>query len=199
MPQKKNDDLELRAGAAVSVETRADDVLKIEGHAAVFETPTDIGGFFTEVIARGAFADAIKADDVRLLIEHEGLPLARTKSGTLKLEEDDIGLRINAELDGSDPDVRRLAPKMTRGDLNQMSFGFTMSGGVQEWNEEDEDNPIRTIKKVGGLLDVSIVTFPAFPTTDVALISRSLVCPDRSLIIAPRLRMRMAMAHRDKG
>jgi len=155
---------EIRGG--VPVEIRADDDgIQVSGHAAVFNQEADIGGMFREVIEPGAFSKSIKADDVPFLIEHEGLPLARTRSKTLKLEEDDTGLRMDATLDAGDPDVGRIVPKMRRGDLDKMSFAFRAT--VQEWDDTD-DPPLRTIREAK-LFDVSIVTSPAFDGTDIGL------------------------------
>ncbi|MEP4236049.1 HK97 family phage prohead protease, partial [Parasphingorhabdus sp.] len=105
---------------SVPVELRMDgDVIKVSGYAAVFDEETDIGGMFREVIRPGAFKSAIERNDnVSFLINHDGLPLARTSSGTLKLTEDRTGLRIDTELDATDPDVARIVPKMKRGDLD---------------------------------------------------------------------------------
>jgi hypothetical protein len=93
------------------------------------------------------------------------MPLARTKSGTLRLAEDDRGLRIDATLDPSDPDVQRLVPKMRRGDLSQMSFGFRTLKDA--WRQEGAEQ-IRELHAVD-LFDVSAVTYPAYQATDVAL------------------------------
>jgi HK97 family phage prohead protease len=84
----------------------------------------------------GAFAATLaKKPDVRLLINHDGLPLARTTSGTLKLREDKRGLHFEAELDATDPDVQRILPKVQRGDLSQMSFAFRTIKDA--WRTED--------------------------------------------------------------
>jgi len=148
------------------LEVRADDdAIKVEGYAAVFDQETEIGGYFTETIERGAFKDAIGRDDVVFLVNHEGLPLARTRSGTLTLREDDHGLFISTELDGSDPDVRAIVPKMQRGDLDKMSFAFIPTR--QEW-DEDGKMPKRTIQEAQ-LFDVSIVTTPAYDGTEIGL------------------------------
>ena len=156
--------LEKRGG--IPAEIRADsDGIKVEGYAAVFGEETDIGGMFREVIERGAFKDAIGRDDVVFLINHDGLPLARTRSGTLKLTEDDHGLKIETTLDPEDPDVKSIAGKMKRGDLDKMSFAFFPD--VQEWDESG-DLPLRTIKRAS-LHDVSIVTSPAYDGTEIAL------------------------------
>src|SRR5690606_34566952 len=84
---------------AASLELRADADGKVvvEGYAAVFNEPTNIGDAFVEVIAPGAFRSAIeRKDDVEFLVNHGGLPLARTTAGNLRLREDDRGLHIRA-------------------------------------------------------------------------------------------------------
>jgi len=155
---------ETRAG--IPAEIRADETgLKVEGYAAVFGQETDIGGMFREVIQKGAFSDAIGRDDVVFLINHDGLPLARTRSGTLRLSEDDHGLKIETTLDPDDPDVKSIAGKMKRGDLDKMSFAFFPE--IQEWDESGEI-PLRTIRKAS-LFDVSVVTTPAYEGTEIAL------------------------------
>lgn len=171
---------ETRGG--IPAEIRADETgIKVEGYAAVFGQETDIGGMFREVIERGAFKEAIGRDDVVFLINHDGLPLARTRSGTLRLSEDDHGLKIETTLDPEDPDVKSIAGKMKRGDLDKMSFAFFPE--VQEWDEEGE-TPLRTIRKAS-LHDVSIVTTPAYAGTEIALRSlaaaRGEVVPCRDL------------------
>ncbi len=148
------------------VEVRAaEDGVAVEGYAAVFNQEADIGGFFREIIEPGAFADAIGRDDVVFLIDHEGLPLARTRSGTLELSEDDHGLKMRSVLDAGDPDVARITGKMKRGDLDKMSFAFWPD--VEEWDETG-DVPLRTIRKAR-LHDVSIVTSPAYDGTEIGL------------------------------
>lgn len=155
---------EIRSG--IPVEIRADESgLKVEGYAAVFGQETEIGGFFREVIEKGAFSEAIGRDDVVFLINHDGLPLARTRSGTLRLSEDNHGLKIETMLDPEDPDVKSISGKMKRGDLDKMSFAFFPE--VQEWDESG-DLPLRTIKRAS-LHDVSIVTTPAYDGTEIAL------------------------------
>jgi HK97 family phage prohead protease len=156
---------EIRRG--VPVEIREDEAgeIKVAGYAAVFGEETNIGGMFTESIQRGAFKAAIKRDDVVFLINHEGLPLARTRSGTLKLVEDERGLYMEAMLDQADPDVRSIVPKMKRGDLDKMSFAFRPVRQI--W---DDSKPIpRRVILEAQLFDVSIVTTPAYDGTEIAL------------------------------
>jgi len=158
---------EIRAGAQ-PLEIREDDdqAIRVSGYAAVFGEETNIAGMFTEVIERGAFASAIeRQDDVVFLINHEGLPLARTRSGTLRLTEDERGLYMETELDGSDPDVRSIVPKMKRGDLDKMSFAFVPTR--QEWDDSG-DMPKRMIRDLQ-LHDVAIVTTPAYSGTEIGL------------------------------
>lgn len=157
-------EFEVRAG--VPAEIRADDDgIRVAGYAAVFNQEVDIGGMFREVIEAGAFRAAIGRDDVVFLVNHDGLPLARTRSGTLKLSEDDKGLRIETTLDPEDPDVKSIVGKMKRGDLDKMSFAFWPVR--QEW-DDSKDPPLRTIKEAS-LHDVSIVTTPAYEGTDIGL------------------------------
>lgn len=158
-------DREIRFGVPAEIRTD-DDGIKVSGYAAVFNQEADIGGMFREKLEPGAFADVVGTDDVVFLVNHDGLPLARTRSGTLKIEEDDKGLRMETTLDSDDPDVQAIVPKMRRGDLDKMSFAFR--AGVQEW-DDTQDPPLRTIKKVERLYDVSIVNEPAFEGTDIGL------------------------------
>lgn len=150
----------------LAVELREDgDSPKIGGHAAIFDTPAEIWGF-EEVVRRNAFADSVKADDVRALWNHNpDVVLGRTKSGTLTLTEDDTGLAI--EIDPPDTQAARdLMVSMERGDVDQMSFGF---GVIEErWTTREDDLDLRELLKVR-LYDVSPVTFPAYDETDVAV------------------------------
>lgn len=174
-------------------EVRADaDGITVEGYAAVFNEVADIGGYWREVIAPGAFAEAIPRDDVVFLINHQGLPLARSRAGvgTLSLTEDARGLRIRTVLDSDDPDVRAVVGKMQRGDLDKMSFAFWPD--VEEWDTTGS-TPLRTIRKAQ-LYDVSVVTTPAYEGTDIGL--RSLDAFRRSHAqagYASRVRRRLKM------
>lgn len=166
-------EFEKRAGAeAIEVRELEDGTVRVSGYAAVFDEEANIGDVFREVVRPGAFRAAIeRGDDVEFLINHGGLPLARSTSGTLKLNEDKRGLRIESDLDGNDPDVRRIVPKMKRGDLSKMSFAFSMDGGTQRWGSSGGEE-LREIIEVGDLSDVSIVGRPAYDGTSIALRSR---------------------------
>jgi HK97 family phage prohead protease len=162
---------EIRILAGLGIEERKDNrPPTLRGYAAVFETETDIGGFWREKIARGAFADAISkaSADVHALFNHDANKvLGRMKAGTLRLAEDERGL--TAEIDPPDTqDARDLIASIKRGDIDQMSFAFTMRGGVQTW-DDSQNPPVRTIETVGELFDVSVVTRGAYPTTEIGV------------------------------
>lgn len=159
-----NNQYETRGGIPAEIRTEETGI-KVSGYAAVFNEETDICGCFREVIEPGAFSEAIGRDDVVFLINHDGLPLARTRSGTLTLIEDKKGLKIETTLDPEDPDVKSIVGKMQRGDLDKMSFAFMPE--LQEWDDAEEP-PLRTIKKAS-LIDVSIVTSPAYEGTEIGL------------------------------
>lgn len=147
------------------------DETTLRGHAAVFHSLSEDLGGFREIIEPGFFREALRRKpDVRLLINHDGLPLARTASGTLELREDDRGLHVFARLDRGDPDVEQLRRKMQRGDVDQMSFAFTLREDGDEWEDRDE-GIIRRLLPDGAdeLFDVSVVTFPAYRATDVTM------------------------------
>ncbi len=187
---------EVRGG--IPAEIRADsDGVKVSGYAAVFGEVADIGGYFREVIEPGAFSEAIRQDDVVFLINHAGLPLARTRSKTLTLTEDAKGLRMETVLDPEDPDVKAIVGKMQRGDLDKMSFAFRV--GVQEWDDM-QDPPLRTIKKVERLLDVSIVTSPAYEGTDIGLrsLEEARKANNKTSYSIRRSRMKMNLALKER-
>jgi len=147
----------------------AHDDLSVNGYATVFDHFYEVAGGpeaggFLERIAVGATTQSARADDVPLLVNHAGLPLARTSSGTLVLSPDNFGLAVSAAgLDPANPDVQRVASAVARGDVSQMSFAFRPV--VQSWNRDFTERTISQVK----LFDVSIVTSPANPATSVGL------------------------------
>ncbi|MFJ4365075.1 HK97 family phage prohead protease [Streptomyces chartreusis] len=153
------------------LELRADGTeLTLTGYASVFESPYDVYGGppygWTELVDRKAFDTTLKAKpDLHLLINHEGMPLARTKSGTLLLATDTKGLHVEAGLDADDPDVQRLRTKMRRGDMDEMSFGFRVKR--QEWNEDYTERRLLEVSLHKG--DVSVVNFGANPATSAEI------------------------------
>lgn len=145
--------------------------VKLRGYASVFDAPYDIyggaaAGGWSEIIDRSAFDKTLReSPDLHLLINHEGMPLARTKSGTLRLSVDDHGLLVDADLDRGDPDVQRLEAKMARGDMDEMSFAFRVK--AQQWSPDYDERRITEVSLHKG--DVSVVNFGANPATSAQL------------------------------
>lgn len=155
---------------------------KITGYAAVFNSKTTIGGWFDEVIEPGAFARSLSENgDIRALFNHNwDNVLGRTKSGTLRLEEDEKGLKFEIELPNTSVG-RDLAESMSRGDINQCSFGFWITEENWDYNVEPA---LRTIKEVE-LYEISVVSIPAYDDTEVSLV--------RSKEIGKEIEQRMKM------
>lgn len=150
------------------IRAEGDKAIEFSGHAALFNSLSgDLGGF-VEQISPGAFKRTLRNKaDVRFLINHNAdLVLARSKSRTLELAEDDEGLAVRAVL----PDTsyaRDLVVSMERGDIDQMSFGFQKV--LDTWDALEDGTPLRTLTEVK-LFDVSVVTYPAYPETDANLL-----------------------------
>lgn len=175
-----------RSLAFTNIECRAiGDGNTLVGYASMFDTPShDLGGF-TEYVARGAFTKTLKdGADVRLLIDHEGAPLARTKSNTMRLIEDERGLRVEADLDPSNPRAAEIISALKRGDMNQMSFAFRVIR--DEWSK---DRATRTLKEVR-LFDVSVVTFPAYEATIAEIRNASIIDSTNPAVSKLNLRKR---------
>jgi HK97 family phage prohead protease len=147
------------------------DANSIDGHAAVYDQKTDIGGYFYEVIERGAF-DNTNFDDVLFCINHDlrKIPLARSRrnngSSTMQLSIDDQGLYIKASLDiEGNAEAKSLYSAVSRGDINGMSFMFYVE--EERWANLDTDMPTRYISKIKTVREVSAVNFPAYTGTDI--------------------------------
>ena len=153
----------------IRADKKEDGPTTLKGYAAVFDSLSgDLGGF-REKIQQGAFSEAIKTSDVRALYNHNSdmLPLGRTPE-TLRLFEDEKGLGVEIDL----PDTqfaKDLQKSIERGDINQMSFGFTVSAEGEEWEEQRNGEVVRTLTKISSLFDVSPVAYPAYPDTEVAV------------------------------
>lgn len=152
-----------RRGGELGVEHRAEDAKRtLIGYAAVFNADADIGGWWTERISPGAFTATI-GGDVRALVDHDpGRVVGRTKSGTLRLAEDDRGLRVEIDVPNT-TDGNDLWELVERGDITGMSFGFNVT--KQVW-DETVDPPMRTIQAVE-LWEVSAVAWPAYDDTEI--------------------------------
>ncbi|AYB41790.1 MULTISPECIES: HK97 family phage prohead protease [Paenibacillus] len=143
----------------------------IEGHAAVFDQKTVIGGWYEEIIERTAFS---KTDfrDVVLTVNHnlQSIPLARSRNNnansTLQLSVDDTGLLVRGNLDiENNTEARALHSSIARQDVNGMSFIFFIRD--QKWEGLDTDMPVRRILDIARVIEVSAVSFPAYAGTDI--------------------------------
>lgn len=139
------------------------------GRPIVYESKTDIGGWYSETIARGAL-DKTDLTDVRFLVNHDTskIPLARsrknTDNSTMKLTVDDDGLSIRVALDTeNNTEAMNLYSAVQRGDISGMSFMFSIDSA--EWEDLESDYPHRRILSIGSVVEVSAVTFPAYDST----------------------------------
>lgn len=160
-----NNKLETRTAL---VQVRASEDFVLEGIAAAYGTTANIGGAYMETIAPGAFTKSLRdGADVRCLINHDpNRIVGRTKSGTLTLKDTAKGLAFRCQLDRSNTQHADVYAQVKRGDLDACSFAFTVPEGGDTWTETKDARgqrmPLRTLRSVR-LLDVSVVTYPAYP------------------------------------
>ena len=171
---------------------------KIVGYPAVFNKLSENLGGFREKIAPGAFTTTLgDGDDVRALVDHDpSRVLGRNVSGTLKLEQNTQGLK--ATIKPADTQAGRdILVSLERGDIDGMSFGFRTR--TDKWETIDGEE-IRTLIDVE-LFDVSVVTYPAYPDTSVAVRSMEKVKAEAEENAKPKtletLRMRIELAEKD--
>jgi len=159
--------------------TTAGDGLVVEGHASVFDVEYEVYGGparygWIERIAEAAFDETLAEDpDVVFLFNHEGMPLARTKSGTLELSTDTTGLLVRTTLDPVNPHVVALGSALERGDVDEMSIGFRAERQTWEAHDDwpEDEMSLRTIEVINlNRGDVSAVTHGASPTTDIGIV-----------------------------
>lgn len=141
--------------------------LLFTGYASTTEQPYEMQdwlGPYIEVVRHGAFAKTLSgAPDTIFCLNHDwtGAPMARTKAGTVRLSEDSTGLAVEADIDGARSDVYQVQSAMEAGELDAMSFAFWTTR--QSWSPDYEQRDILEVDIDGG--DVSVVTWPANPTT----------------------------------
>jgi len=143
---------------------------KLVGYAAVFNAESEDLGGFREVIAPGFFSNALTGDTRALWNHDSNYVLGRTGNGTLTMREDEVGLFVEI----TPPDAqwaRDFMASVERGDVSQMSFGFSVADGGDEWQKRPDGTVLRTLLPGGcaELADVSPVTYPAYPQTAVAV------------------------------
>ena len=150
-------------------EKRGDKLYQISGYAAVFNSPADIGGQFTEVIKPGAFTRALaEKQNVRILWNHDAAKvLATTRAGTATVTQDNHGLFVQAQLDPNISWHIDAYRSIERGDVNGMSYGFVVDNDGQTWERRD-GKTYRTLVVIKQLLDCSPVTYPAGSETTLS-------------------------------
>ena len=187
-----NKDIERRVwtGELRAIPTPGAGMPTLTGYAAVFNKPSqDLGGF-TEFIRPGAFADAL-TQDVRALVDHNpSMMIGRLKAGTLRMTEDEVGLKV--EIDLPDTSVGRdLAENVRLGNIDGMSFGMMVKS--DDWRSTPEGT-VRELISVD-LLDVSPVTFPAYLDSSISLraLDKAKEMKSRRLLDEASRRLRFAI------
>lgn len=143
----------------------------LEGMPIVFNQRTDLG-YCDEIIAKGALDNA-DLKDVRFLINHntDMIPLARSRNNNenstmqMKVEEDGMTIRVDLDIENN-TEAKNLYSAVERGDLDGMSFMFTVDGDT--WEDLESEHPTRTITELGKIFEVSAVTFPAYEQTSIS-------------------------------
>ena len=157
----------------------------ITGKPVVYESKTDLG-FFDEIIDFGAL-DGADLTDVRFLVNHntDMIPLARSRrnngNSTMTLTVVPDGMDMEAVIDTeNNQTARELKSAIERGDLSGMSFMFSIDD--EEWEDLESDHPTRHIKKIGSVVEVSAVTFPAYDATSINARSKEALENARSAV-----------------
>jgi HK97 family phage prohead protease len=142
----------------------AGDGMTFSGYAAKFNSRSENLGGFVETIMPGAFKRSLDSrNDVKLLVNHDsGRVLASTRSGTLRLTEDSVGLRVEADLPNT-TDGRDMAELLRRQDLSSMSFGFSVI--KDSWSQDGTERSLKSVR----LFETSIVAFPAYQATEASV------------------------------
>lgn len=157
---------EVRAGEAAE-----NGIRRVTGRPIVYGQRTNLGPF-DEIIEPGAL-DGTDLRDVRFLLNHDTnmVPMARSrrnnKNSTMQLTPDKDGLAMEATVDTvNHAGARTMCSAIDRGDLDGMSFMFSVTD--EEWEGLDTDHPTRHIRKIGTVVEVSAVTFPAYEQTEIS-------------------------------
>ena len=143
----------------------------LTGRPIVYDSRTDLG-WYDEIIEKGALKDT-DLRDVRFLVNHntDMIPLARSRNNnansTMQMSVDDEGMVIRVDLDvENNSEAKNLYSAVERGDIDGMSFMFTVDG--DKWDDIDSDHPVRTVTNISRVLEVSAVTFPAYEATSIS-------------------------------
>lgn len=157
----------------------------ITGRPIVYNSRTDLG-WYDEIIESGAL-DYTDLNDVRFLVNHDTskIPLARSRrnngNSTMQLQVDNMGMNIIVRLDTeNNSEARALYSAVQRGDISGMSFMFSIDD--EEWEDLEGEHPFRRIKKIGSVVEVSAVTFPAYESTEINARSKEALENARSVL-----------------
>ena len=168
----KTDKREYRKFDGMEIRAAEDGARIVEGYATTYNQPyqlwRDKNMTVNEQVDPNAFAET-DLSDVIMQYDHEGRVFARTGNGTLRLESDEHGLKVTADLGGTEIG-RQLYEEISGGYTNKMSFGFTVTG-EKKTRSKDADGHVtilRTITKIGKLYDVSAVSLPANDATEIS-------------------------------
>ena len=180
---------------AYSFEVRAEageDGNIITGKPIVYNSRTDLS-YFDEVIEVGALDDA-DLTDVRFLVNHDTsrIPLARSRrnngNSTMQLSVDMDGMNIRVQLDTeNNSEARALYSAVQRGDISGMSFMFSID--EERWEDLKSEHPTRFITKIGSVVEVSAVTFPAYSSTSIDARGKAALESARSALESARRQM----------
>lgn len=184
--QRRSYSFEVRASAA-----NDNGIRTVDGRPIVYGQRTNLG-YFDEIIEPGALEGA-DLRDVRFLLNHDTskIPMARSrrnnKNSTMQLVVDKDGMGITAAVDtANNADARALCSAIDRGDLSGMSFMFSIDD--EEWEDLQSDHPTRHIKKIGTVVEVSAVTFPAYEQTEISTRCKQALDSARSAVDTARKR-----------
>lgn len=163
---------EIRYIPAMELSIRNDmenlDIMAIKGYVVKFNERSQLlYDEWYERVAKGAFAKSLEENTIKALWNHNSdIVLGSTKSKTLKLEEDDIGLRFDLELPNSSQ-AKDIYESIKRGDVDGVSFGFYIRDNGDKWEYlKEEDVYERTLLDID-LIEISPTPFPAYPTSEV--------------------------------
>lgn len=189
--QRRSYNFEVRAS-----EAQENGLRTVTGRPIVYGQRTDLG-WFDEIIEPGALDDA-DLRDVRFLLNHDlsKIPMARSrrnnKNSTMQLVVDKDGMGMDATVDvENNADARALCSAVDRGDLSGMSFMFSID--TEEWEDLETDHPTRHIKKIGTVVEVSAVTFPAYEQTEISTRCKEALDSARATVDTARQQQRASV------
>ena len=173
-PQAQTKEPEVRTNS-VDFEVRAEgDGMTFSGYASVFNSPSEDLGGFIEYVAPGAFKRSLQSrNEVKLLWNHDsGEPLASLRGGTMQLVEDEIGLKVTAQLPNTTRG-RDVAELLRTKVIDSMSFGFNVIR--DSWSRDGQTRTLESVR----LFETSIVSFPAYSSTTATVRSQPTINPDQ--------------------